>query len=76
MASKKKGDRIFIVALVIIIIILLATLSWTFIGVKKSIKTPSDLNKGGDKCAVQEGYDEKEWKEHMSHHPDQYKECL
>ncbi len=29
-----------------------------------------------DKCAVPQGYDEQSWKEHMSHHPDRYKECL
>ncbi|MBI2135483.1 hypothetical protein HYU06_00235 [Candidatus Woesearchaeota archaeon] len=29
-----------------------------------------------DKCAVPEGYDDKSWKDHMSHHPDRYKECL
>lgn len=29
-----------------------------------------------DKCAVPPGYDEKAWKEHMSHHPDRYEGCL
>ncbi len=29
-----------------------------------------------DKCKVPAGYDEAQWKEHMGHHPDQYKECL
>ncbi len=29
-----------------------------------------------DKCATPEGYTDKEWKEHMGHHPDQYAECL
>ncbi len=29
-----------------------------------------------DKCATPSGYTDEEWKEHMGHHPDQYKECL
>lgn len=29
-----------------------------------------------DKCAVPAGYTAESWKEHMSHHPDRYKECL
>ena len=33
-------------------------------------------SQGEDKCKAPEGYTEEEWKEHMSHHPDQYKECL
>ncbi len=27
-------------------------------------------------CQVPLGYTEEAWKEHMSHHPDQYRECL
>ena len=33
----------------------------------------SELN---DKCATPPGYTDESWKEHMSHHPDRYKECL
>ena len=29
-----------------------------------------------DKCKPAQGYTEQSWKEHMSHHPDVYKECL
>lgn len=29
-----------------------------------------------DKCTPQPGYTEQEWREHMSHHSDIYKECL
>lgn len=29
-----------------------------------------------DKCKPGSGYTEESWKEHMSHHPDIYKECL
>lgn len=29
-----------------------------------------------DKCATPPGYTDESWREHMSHHPDRYKECL
>lgn len=29
-----------------------------------------------DKCQTPPGYTDKDWQEHMSHHPDQYAECL
>lgn len=29
-----------------------------------------------DKCATPEGYSDAEWQEHMSHHPDRYRECF
>jgi len=29
-----------------------------------------------DKCQTPEGYTDDEWQEHMSHHPDRYRECF
>ena len=29
-----------------------------------------------DKCKTPPGYTDESWKDHMSHHPDKYKECL
>ncbi len=29
-----------------------------------------------DPCATPEGYTDESWREHMGHHPGQYKECL
>lgn len=29
-----------------------------------------------DICATPQGYTDEQWKEHMSHHPDSYKNCL
>ncbi len=29
-----------------------------------------------DKCATPPGYTDESWQQHMSHHPDRYKECL
>lgn len=33
-------------------------------------------NSGEDKCTPPLGQTEEAWREHMSHHPDVYKECL
>lgn len=29
-----------------------------------------------DKCKTPPGYSDEQWRQHMSHHPDRYKECL
>ncbi len=29
-----------------------------------------------DKCSTPDGYTRESWREHMSHHPDRYRECL
>jgi hypothetical protein len=29
-----------------------------------------------DPCSTPEGYTDESWRQHMSHHPDQYKGCL
>jgi len=29
-----------------------------------------------DKCKTPEGYTDEQWREHMGHHPDRYRECL
>ncbi len=41
------------------------------------IQAVGDSGKSGlDKCIPKPGYTEQEWKEHMGHHPNIYKECL
>lgn len=30
----------------------------------------------GDPCATPPGYTDAQWREHMGHHPDQYRDCL
>lgn len=29
-----------------------------------------------DICATPEGYTDEQWREHIGHHPDRYRECL
>lgn len=41
------------------------------------IQAWTDSSKTGtDKCSPAPGYTEAEWREHMSHHPSIYKDCL
>ncbi len=36
----------------------------------------STVTSGKDICQPEPGYTDQEWKEHMGHHPDVYKDCL
>ncbi len=64
--------------LAILVVLVIGALAWTlystFYGAdyKKAISA-EDKN---DLCKAPEGYTQQEWEEHMSHHPDGYKECL
>jgi len=64
-----------IILYVLIGIVLLGLLLFTFFPnmiyvLRDSGKTGSDL------CDVPEGQTVEQWQEHMSHHPEMYKECL
>ncbi len=64
-----------IILYVIIGILILGLLLLTFFpGIIYAIKDTG--NSGTDKCKPESGYTEQEWIEHMSHHPEIYKECL
>ena len=53
-----------------------------FSGIAGYNKTQADCDKSlkaeikNNPCETPPGYTEKSWREHMSHHPDRYKECL
>ncbi len=53
-----------------------------FSGIAGYNKTQADCEKSlnaelkNNPCATPPGYTEQSWREHMSHHPDRYKECL
>jgi len=38
--------------------------------------TPKTNQSLTDKCQPEPGYTTEEWQDHISHHPDQYQECL
>ncbi len=61
------------VIIVLIVASLLLGYQWyqNYASYRKGIA--SELN---DKCVTPPGYTDESWKEHMSHHPDRYKECF
>lgn len=67
------NKNIFIYIMVGLLIIGLLVLTF-FPG---TIRAWKDSGKSGiDKCKPAPGYTEESWREHMSHHPNIYKECL
>ena len=62
----------------------LALIALLFVfNMQTSTSTPAGAQSGAsvnasvsDKCAIQPGYTQESWREHLSHHPDLYKECL
>ncbi len=68
-------------ALYIILAVIFIVLVFSITSMFKKDYTEEDYNKfisaeQQDKCATPPGYTDEEWKDHMSHHPDRYKECL
>ena len=67
------SNKIILYAIVFILLALLISMT-LFPGIIHAWK---DSGKSGeDKCKPAPGYTEESWREHMSHHPDIYKECL
>lgn len=59
-----------ILGIVILILIIFTLFPGTIRAWKDSGKSTED------KCKPAPGYTEEEWREHMSHHPNIYSECL
>ncbi|MEM4389450.1 MAG: hypothetical protein QXG98_02200 [Candidatus Micrarchaeia archaeon] len=65
-------------------LILLAVLAYSVFGLVSRpavVQSAADYQKfasqlQGDPCATPPGYTDAEWRQHMSHHPDQYAQCL
>ena len=68
----------FSIAAIAISILIVSIILYSFISSRygseynRAIQSQNPL----DKCATPAGYTDAEWKQHMGHHPDQYKECL
>jgi len=64
-----------IILYIIVGLLILGLLVMTFF--PGTIQAWKDSGKSGiDKCKPGLGYTEESWREHMSHHPNIYKECL
>ena len=75
---KQKNIEISLAKIIIYIIIafLLVALLLIAIFPEKIQWEFNSVKSGEEKCKPDLGYTEQEWKEHISHHPDIYKECL
>lgn len=67
----RKEIILYCVAAILVLLLLITTF---FPGVIYAFK--DSTSSGNEKCKPEPGYTEQEWKEHMSHHPNIYKECL
>lgn len=68
-------DNKSIIAYVIVVILILGLIFFTvFPGMIYAIKDSG--TESLEKCTPGPGYTEESWLEHMSHHPNMYKECL
>jgi len=69
------------IVLYIVLVILVAALVWG-IGSFYSSRYGSSYQKAissenpSDICTTPPGYTDEQWREHMGHHPDRYKQCL
>jgi len=66
-----KNIIIYAIAIILVLIILVLTFFPNMIHAFRDSGAS-----GEDKCAPPPGKTEQEWKEHMSHHPNVYAECL
>ncbi|MBI2498796.1 hypothetical protein HYV88_00980 [Candidatus Woesearchaeota archaeon] len=71
------NENLFYIFLLIIAVVLLIYGVWyttTYRGT--SYQNALNVENKEDICATPEGYTDQEWREHMGHHPDRYKDCL
>lgn len=68
-------DKNIIILYIVVGVLIIGLLIMTFF--PGTIQAWKDSGKSvSEKCTPQPGYTEESWKEHMSHHPNIYKECL
>ena len=72
---KKLNSILYVVIIGLVIVSIFLGYQWyqKYYGVSYSKAMSSELD---NKCATPSGYTDEAWREHMGHHPDQYKECL
>lgn len=81
MAKKKTtSDKIVLVVLLVLAIILFIVAAYSVVTLathfgsnyQKALAAENQSNI----CATPAGYTDEQWRTHMSHHPDMYKQCL
>jgi len=69
-------DKKIILYIVVLLIIFSLAILIFFPNIGYTVKDFGSSENREDKCSAPEGTSEESWKEHMSHHPNIYKECL
>lgn len=74
---KKDKQKTFFILITLAFILIIGLLVYNmslFYGsnYRRALESENTL----DKCSTPPGYTDVEWREHMGHHPDMYKECL
>lgn len=72
-----KKILLYVVLGILVIVLLVLTIFPNMIYiVKDSGFTGNSISNSEDKCSAPEGISVEDWEEHMSHHPNLYKDCL
>lgn len=75
--KKKESPWLYLILIGVFLAAIFAIYSWytsTYFG--KDYQEALQNQNPADPCATPPGYTDEEWREHMSHHPDMYKDCL
>ncbi len=70
-----------IVAIILFVAVFLGFVAYKVYSIETSFNSEKyqaaiSAQNPNDKCATPTGYTDESWREHMSHHPDMYAECL
>ena len=74
----KNYENILLYGILVLIILALTYSAYNFYDTRYggSYQKAISSENSNDICATPSGYTDEQWKEHMSHHPDRYKQCL
>ena len=73
---KKTNEKILFYAMIIVAVAIVAVSAFLFVSNRYTSYNRAISSELPDKCATPEGYTDQQWRDHMSHHPDRYAECL
>lgn len=76
MNKKTENLVLYLVLAIVLIGLLFAVINVVKITNGSSYQKAFSAEDPSDICATPSGYTDADWKEHMGHHPDRYKECL
>lgn len=76
---KKENNSVLVYAVIVLLIIAISFAVYSLLKLRyygaNYVRAIQSENPS-DKCKTPPGYTDEAWKEHMSHHPDRYRECL